>query len=461
VTWVELGPAVVVAAGAVVALVVDAVYPRRTWLGSGLPASVATVAAGLELFRTGGPDATTFALSLVLLVGTLFVLVASNVMNFENAMPPGRFHFLLMASASGALVMVAARDLVTLVVGLALTTLPSAALVGLRQGDRRAARSARTYLLASVASLAVTLAGVALLRGVAGTLDHAGLRDGLATTDAPPWVVALAVVLTVVGLLVAIGAVPFHRWVPHAYAGASVMVAAHLSAVVRVAVLGALVVLVAAMSSVHDTWAPLLAVVAALTMTVGTLGALRQRDAVGLLAWSSVAHAGFVLAPASARDALPEVDASLQYLAVYALANLVAFGALAVLLRLRGGTGFADLAGLVRTDPWMGVPLAFAALTLAGLPPSVIGAAAKLGVLRPVVEDGPVWLAVVTVANVVLGLGYCLRLLVVLVARPDGAPYVSPSPPVSVRVAKSAVLLGTAGLVALSVWPPLLLAHLP
>jgi NADH-quinone oxidoreductase subunit N len=151
-----------------------------------------------------------------------------------------------------------------------------------------------------------------------------------------------------------------------------------------------------------------------------------------------------------------------QYLAVYTLANLVAFAALAVVLRLRGSTDYADLKGLARTDPPTGVPLVMAALTLAGFPPAVIGLVTKYVVIRPVVEADEIWLAVVMAVNVMLGLAYYLRFVAVLVDRPAvDDPYRSPSPPVSIRISKAAVLIGTAGLIALSAWPDLLLSNLP
>jgi NADH-quinone oxidoreductase subunit N len=458
--WTVAGPAAIVLAGAILALLVDAFYPRRTWLGSGLPSTLALIGAGAELVR-GDSAAYPAAFSAIVLVGALIVVVASNIMNFENAMPPGEYHFLLLSATAGGLLMVGARDLVTLVVALELLSLPSIALVGLRQGDRAAIRSAWTFFLASVVSTAITLMGISLLYGVAGSLDYDAIGEALGHSEVPDSVVAVAVVLTVVGLLFKLGAVPFHVWVPDTYAGTSVMVAGFLSAVSKAAGLGALLTLLSAgFPSARGSWLPVVAVVAAATMTIGNLGALRQRDAIGLLAWSSVAQAGFLLAPAVAIGTGDGLTAPVQYLAVYALANLVAFAALAVVLRLRGSTGFDELRGMLRTDPWMGVPLAFAALTLAGFPPAVIGLVTKFLVIRPVVADH-VWLAGVMGVNVLLGLAYYLRLIVTLCERPDGEPYVSPSPPFSVRIAKTSVLLGTATLIVLSAWPNLLLTHLP
>lgn len=460
--WALAGPATIVAAGALIALLVDAFFPRRTWLGSGLPSTLALVIAGAELFHLHDDIVSfTFGLSLVILVGTLFVVVASNVMNFENAMPPGEYHFLMLSSVAGALLMVAARDLVTLLVALELLSLPSIALVGLRQGDRRAVRSAWTFFLASVVSTAVTLMGISLLYGIAGTLSYDGLNAGLRTTELPDSVVAVAVMLTLIGLLFKLGAVPFHMWIPDTYLGAPVMVAGFLSSVSKTASLGALItILNIALLGTYDTWSMPVAVVAAVTMTIGNLGALRQTNAVGMLAWSSVAQAGFLLAPVAVLGRLGSA-AALQYLAVYVLANLVAFAALAVVLRLRGSTDYADLRGLARTDLPTGIPLVFAALTLAGFPPAVIGLVTKYVVIQPVIEADKVWLAVVMAINVMLGLAYYLRFVAVLFDKPEGEAYVSPSPPFSVRIAKAVVILGAIGLVVLSAWPDLLLSNLP
>ncbi|GAA3524480.1 NADH-quinone oxidoreductase subunit N [Aeromicrobium panaciterrae] len=460
--WAVAGPATILAAGAVIALLVDAFFPRRTWLGSGLPATAALVAAGLELFRLHDDVGQgTFALSLIILAGSLFVVVASNVMNFENAMPPGEYHFLLLSSAAGALLMVSARDLVTLIVSLELLSLPSIALVGLRHGDRRAIRSAWTFFFASVVATAVTLMGISLLYGAAGTLDYEGLSVGLQTTEVPHSVVTVAVLLTIIGLLFKLGAVPFHMWIPDAYLGAPILVAGFLSSVSKAASIGALmIVLEAALPSAYGTWSALVAVVAAASMTIGNVGALRQSNAVGLLAWSSVAQAGFLLAPVAVSGSIGS-QAALQYLAAYVLANLVAFAALAVVLRLRGSTDYDELRGLARTDPPTGIPLVLAALTLAGFPPAIIGLVTKYVVIQPVIEADKTWLAVVMAVNVMLGLAYCLRLVAVLFDKPQGEAYVSPSPPFSVRIAKAVVILGALGIVALSAWPALLLSNLP
>ena len=462
VDWVTVGPALIVAVAGLVALMADSFWPTRTWLGSAIPSTIGVLIAGGELLHTHGRDDYTFALSLMILIGTLLVLIVANVMNYEQSIPPGEFHFLLLSSVAGALTMVAARDLVTLLVSLELLSLPSIALVGLRQGDRAAIRSAWTFFLASVVSTAITLMGVSLLYGIAGSLSYPEIDHALRDSSMPHSVIAVAVVLTLIGFLFKLGAVPFHMWIPDTYRGSSVVVAGYLSAVSKAAALGALFILLAvALPHAFDIWMPLMAVVSALTMTLGNIGALRQRDGVGLLAWSSIAQAGFLITPTVGLFARDGLSAPVQYLAVYALANLVAFSVLAIVLRTRGSTSFDELAGLARTDLMLGGSLAFSLLALAGFPPAIIGLLTKYVVLRPVVDAHYYVLAAFMAVNVALGLAYYLRLFVRLFEAPAGEPYVSPSPPYAVRIARTGVLLGLAGLVLLSVWPDLLFEHLP
>jgi NADH-quinone oxidoreductase subunit N len=304
--------------------------------------------------------------------------------------------------------------------------------------------------------------GIALLYGSTGTLTYAGLTHELETPSVPGAVISVGVVLTIVGLLFKLGAVPFHVWVPDTYRGASVMVAGFLASVSKTAALGALLVLLAlGLGPADDSWQPVIAIVAAASMTVGNLGALRQRDGVAMLAWSSVAQAGFLIAPAAALFTASGLSAPLQYLAIYALANIVGFSVLAVMLRTRGSTSYDELAGLARTDPWLGLPLAFAVLTLAGFPPAVAGLVTKYVVLRPVVDGDVTWLAVVMAINVMLGLAYYLRLVAVVVGPATGEPYSAGSVPYAVRLATGVAVLGMIALVVLSVWPNLLIANLP
>lgn len=455
ISWELYGPAIIVASGALLALCADLLTAKRTFVLPWLPMLAGTIGAlAVELRGDGLP----LGFDGIVLVGTLLIVLSSAVLHRENAMPPGEFHFLIGSAAAGGLVIVAAQDIVTLFVGLELLTLPSIALVGLRQADRRAIGAAWTFFLTSVVATAITLMGIALLYGVSGSLRY-GFMGSDIVGDAS-LAMTVAIVLMVTGFLFKIGTVPFHAWVPDAYRSASPVVAGFLASVSKAATLGALLVLLYAGLPTHPAiWQPIIAIVAAVSMTIGNLGALRQRDGVALLAWSSIAQAGFLLAPAVGADAHTSMTAAAQYVAVYALANVVAFSALAVVLKARGSTSFDDLSGLARTDPWVGVSLAFAVLTLAGFPPAVIGLVTKYVVFVPVVQDGPMWLAVAMAVNVMLGLAYYLKLVAVLFAPAETTHFRSFAGSAGVRLATLVVVVGALALLATSAWPSAVLDH--
>jgi NADH-quinone oxidoreductase subunit N len=453
--WASFSPALAMLAGALVALCADLVTTKRSFVLSWVPMIAgAAGAVAADVLTHGLPVGFPGIIS----VATLVVVLASAVLHDDKAMPPGEFQFLIGSAAAGGLVIVAATDVVTLLIGLELLTLPSIALVGLRQGDRRAIGTAWTFFLTSVVSTAITLMGIALVYGLTGSLQYGELtaRGGGAAQVA----LAVGLVLTLVGFLFKIGAVPFHAWVPDAYRGASPIVTAFLSSVSKAAALGALLLLLERGFTFESAriWQPLVIAVAAVTMTIGNLGALRQRDGVGVLAWSSVAQVGFLLVPVVAGPR--GLNATVQYLAVYVLANVVAFVALAVALKARGSTAYDALAGLGRTSPWVGVPLAFAVLTLAGFPPAVIGLVTKYVVFVPVVQEGPLWLAIVMAVNVMLGLAYYLKFVAMLFAAPESSTEAHPPYSAGTRVAVAVVILGALALIAASAWPSLVLNHI-
>ena len=479
--WVTFGPAIAMLSGALLALCGDLLTSKPRFSLSWVPmlAGVA-VALGLDI---AGPG-TLAGFNAIIIVATLIVVLGSAVLAGDDGIPPGEFQFLLGSAAAGGLVIVAATDVVTLLIGLELLTLPSIALVGLRKGDRRAIGTAWTFFLTSVVATAITLMGIALIYGLTGSLQYGELT--VAGGGAARVAFSVGLVLTLIGFFFKLGAVPFHTWVPDAYRGASPIVAGFLSSVSKAAALGAVLMLILRGfgEDASNQWLPISVVVAVLTMTIGNLGALRQRDGVGVLAWSSVAQVGFLLAPLAAgvgglelgqgesvelgqgywstlrlemND--PVLGPTLQYLAVYALANLVAFLALAVALKLRGSTSYASLAGLGRTNPWLGVPLAFAVLTLAGFPPAVIGLVTKYVVFVPVVQNGPLWFAIAMAINVILGFAYYLKFVSVLFAAPESDATENARTTVGTRIALAVVILGALALVALSAWPSPLLDH--
>ncbi len=360
-------------------------------------------------------DRLTVAVWAVVLFGTAVVVLLGMTPGAADRTPSGEWGFLLLSSAAGATTLAASRDLVTLVVALEVVSLPAIALVGLRRGDPRAAEAAIKLFLVSVVSTAVTLLGVSLLYGATGAVFLDGIAAAVATGTAADDVVVTGAALTVVGLAFKVAAVPFHMWVSDTYVGAPVAVAAYLSVVSKSAgLVGLMLVLGRGLPGLVDVWAPVLAVVAALTMTVGNLLALRQRHAVRLLAWSSVAQAGYILVPFGAAGATGSsvseaFGASLAYLAVYAVLNLGAFAVVALVDTRHDRQLLVDYRGLAAQEPGAGWPLAFALVGLAGVPPGIAGLLAKVVVIDA--ASGVPWLAVVMALNVAVGLAYYARWL--------------------------------------------------
>ncbi|MEU4830744.1 NADH-quinone oxidoreductase subunit N [Streptosporangium sp. NPDC023615] len=418
----------------------------RAAIGALVPpdaASAAATAPGATVPATAAPcsfvvdDFTLIFAGLALVAGVVVVLLSATELSRED-IPVGEWYFLLLCTLVGAVALPASRDLIMLVVALELVSLPVFALTALRRYDGSGSEAAVKLFLVSVVSTAVMLFGVSLLYGATGTvyldrIAHAlratgpgpGSTDpggaagvaGAAGVDGaagalqqigqvPPAVVTVAVVLVLAGFAFKVAAVPFHAWAGDVYEGAPVPVAALLSVVSKAAGFsGLILILVVALDGQGATWVPLVAIIAALTMTVGNLLALRQRNAVRLLAWSSVAQSGYILAPLGVRDG-EAMSASIAYLVFYAAMNLGAFAVVMLVSRGPGGGGLDDYRGLVFRSPPAGLALAFFLICLAGLPPGLAGLFAKIVVFRELLGTDGGWLAVVMAVNTVVGLYY-------------------------------------------------------
>jgi NADH-quinone oxidoreductase subunit N len=275
----------------------------------------------------------------------------------------------------------------------------------------------------------VTLLSAALLYAATGAVHFGRLAAALAQRAALPSLplVTVGVVLVLVGLGFKVAAVPLHAWAPATYDGAPLPIAAYLSTASKLGgVVAIVLVTVDPLRPWLDVAGPALAVLAALTMTVGNLVALRQRRMVRLLAWSSVAQAGYILAPlgvfALARgraDVTVAVAAAVAYAAFYVLLELAAFGAVIALRGPGDGGEIREYRGAARRSPWTGAVFALALAGLAGLPPGLAGLFAKVAVVRALLAGGAAWLAVVVALNAVVGLAYYVRVAATLYAPAD------------------------------------------
>ncbi|URN15478.1 MULTISPECIES: NADH-quinone oxidoreductase subunit N [Streptomyces] len=446
VDWAAIAPPTVAAVAALAVLVADLFLPRARKPLLAWTAVAGLAAALLALVPLRAGDRSTFCLTqdpgacsytadhfalavqLLVLGGALLAALLS-VTDTEEELPPGEFWFLLLSSAAGAALLPASRDLATLVVALEVASLPAFALVGLRRGDRMSGEAALKFFLSSVTATTVTLLGAGFVYASTGTLHLAGIARRLDDVPAQLGTLAAAgVALTLVGFAFKTAAAPFHFWVPDTYVGAPLPVAAYLSVVGKaVGFAGLVLVTVVAFPPYADVWSPALAVLAALTMTVGNVAALRQaptraRSAVRLLAWSSVGQAGYLLVPiAAARSGEGRIGATVAYALMYAVVNLGAFAVAALVARTHPANRIADYRGLYATRPAAALALGFFLLCLAGLPPGVIGLFAKVVVFSAAVDAGLGWLAVVMAVNVVVALYYYLRWTALLFRSPQDA----------------------------------------
>ncbi len=477
---VVLAPALAPVLGVVVVLLGDAVRPGRRggrWalpvaavlLVLGAAAAVrATLTTGEVPLRTlclpapdgaclwtAGPRTSTLQAGILLAAAAALALL-------HDGRPRPRDRAvtatLLLAATTGGVAVAAARDLGSWLVALELATVPAVALVALR-GTRPAAHGALSLLVTSLASFALLVLGAGLWLTATG--DATFSPDTVALAWADPQrrtVLVLAVTLLVGGLGFKLSLVPFHAWTPQAYATADLGTALFLAAASKLAAAAALFVVVSALVGAVGA-APavvlVLGVLAAASLLLGTVVALRQDDPVRLLAWSTIAQAGWVVVPLTALTEAG-VRAAAAYVLTYAAATTVAFAALS---RTRARR-LEETRGLLRRDPLAGGALALALLVLAGLPPGVLGLVVKvLAVAEPVARG--VWpVAAVAVVAVVVGIAVYLRWFAVLFARDDDAPDAPAAGPAAGRSTTVVLAVGTAVLAVGSALPHALLAGL-
>ncbi|MFC8140304.1 NADH-quinone oxidoreductase subunit N [Streptomyces paradoxus] len=472
VDWLAIAPPTIAAVAGLVVLVADLFLAehRKALLGwtsvAGLAAATVMLLPLLDGDRstfclTGDAavcsytaDRFTLIIQFLVLGGALLsaLLSVTALKDARKELPEGEYWFLLLSSAAGAALLPASRDLATLIVALEVASLPAFALVGLRYGDRKSSEAALKFFLSSVTATAVSLMGISFVYATTGTLYLTQIADRIQNVDGQFHTLAqTGVVLTLVGFAFKTAAVPFHFWVPDTYVGAPLPIAAYLSVIGKaVGFSGLILVTVVALPSYADVWGPALAALAALTMTVGNVGALRQQatraySAVRLLAWSSVGQAGYLLVPIAAAaysgDAEKSIGSTVAYALMYGAVNLGAFAVAALVGRTKSLNRVADYRGLYASSPLSALLLAFFLLCLAGLPPGIIGLFAKVTVFSAAVDAGLGWLAVVMAVNVVIALFYYLQWTALLFRAPEGEPEKHRVPgPVTVAIALTGVL---------------------
>ena len=430
-----LGAGVALATGAMLLLLLE-LLPAKAGSSRGAVVSLLTLAAaGYAVFRVrderrllfGGmfvhDGFTVFFTLLFCAIAAIAVMLSWDYVK-RTRINQAEYYALLLSATLGMVIMAASNDLITIFLGLELMSLALYVLVGFRRGQLESNEAALKYFLLGAFASGFLLYGIALLYGATGTTGLDAMANFLAgspMTRNPLFIAGGLLLLTGFGFKVA--AVPFHMWTPDAYEGAPTSVTGFMSAGAKAAGFAALLrVALKVLGTGHSDWAPLLTGVAILTMTVGNVTALLQTNLKRMLAYSSIAHAGYVLVAVVAGGS-DGAAAALFYLAVYSFMNLGAFGIVAMLGR---GTQervlLSDLAGLGFRQPLLGLAMTVFMLSLGGIPPTA-GFMGKLTVFSVALKAGLVPLVIVGVLNSVVSIFYYLRVTIALyMEEPGGEP---------------------------------------
>lgn len=337
-------------------------------------------------------------------------ITALFAMGYETLNRRGEFYVLILVSTIGMCAMASAADLVMLYLAIETTSIPLYVLAGFVVGDNKSTESGFKYLLFGAMTSAVMLYGLSLLYGFSGTTNLYGLAAGIQAGNIPLVALIGSMLLVLVGFGFKISAVPFHFWAPDVYDGAPTPVAGFLSTASKAAGFAVLVrVLMVAFPAIPRDWGAIAAALSVATMTLGNLLALTQRNIKRLLAYSSIAHAGYALIGVVAISQLG-LSSVVYYLIAYLLTNLSAFGVVAAFGRITGSDEVASYDGLSRRSPGLALVMLVAFLSLAGMPP-LGGFITKFFVFAAAVNSNLIWLAVVGVLNSIVGLYYYLTVL--------------------------------------------------
>jgi NADH-quinone oxidoreductase subunit N len=456
-------------------LFVDAFLKKRSWLTMPL-ATVGVVAALVATFTLIGESRTTFGgmyvvddfsvmFKIFFLTVAVVVLAISYRYMRDGRMYQGEFYFLLLTSFLGCVMMPSSRDLLVLFISLELVSAPGFLIAAFRKRDLRSNEAGLKFFLIGVLSTAVMLYGMSLMYGVTGTTSLPGIGVALAGgLEEGKETLALAAILFItVGFGFKVSAVPFQFWAPDTYEGAPVPVAAFLATASKAAgFAGLLQLMFVAFPARWEFWTPIFAVLSILTMTVGNFVALKQTQAVRLLAYSSIAQAGYMLLPFALVSSDPAVNkeafaAATTYILIYSIMTLGAFAVVAALSRESRALPISDFDGLAKRAPLIAMAMTVFMISLAGIPP-MGGFWAKFLVFRVAIDRGGIGvaLAIIMLVNSVVSVAYYLAIPRAMIFQEPhrDRPFASPALVTGVAIVAMVAVL------AVGIYPELL-AHFP
>jgi NADH-quinone oxidoreductase subunit N len=338
-------------------------------------------------------------------------ITALFAMEMKGVGQKGEFYVLMLISTLGMSLMASAADIIMLYLAIETTSIPMYILAGFMTRDDKSTESGFKYLLFGAAASTIMLYGFSLLYGFSGQTNIYQIALSFYSVQFPKIAIIGSLLLILVGFGFKISAFPLHFWAPDVYEGAPTPIAGFLSTASKAA--GFVVVLRVLVTiftpSVSPDWINMLAIVSVLTMTVGNVLALAQKNIKRLLAFSSIAHAGYILIGVVAISQLG-MTSVVFYLIAYMITNLAAFGVVVTFSQVVGSDEISAYSGLSRRKPWLALAMMVALLSLAGMPP-LAGFVAKIFVFAAAVKVGLIWLAFVGVLNSIIGLYYYMTVL--------------------------------------------------
>jgi NADH-quinone oxidoreductase subunit N len=430
-------PVLIVVGWASLLLLIDLFIPKeRSWI-TPLLAALGLVAAGVALVSQYNLETSAFngmilvdgfgsMLQLLFLaLGLMAIAQAYDYLRWRE-IARGEYYSLLMFSLSGMMLMASAGDLIVVFVSLELLSIPLYVLAGFARPKVDSEESAMKYFLLGAFASGFVVYGIALIYGVTGTTQLAGVFESLMEASSIPLLSLLGGGMIIVGLGFKVAAVPFHMWTPDVYQGAPTSVTSFMSVGAKAGGFAALLrIFVAAFPGSAALWGPLTMWIAALTMAWGNIAAIAQSNIKRMLAYSSIAHAGYIFMalPAAALPAVaPEaLRGALFYLVAYGITNLGAWGVVLALEKSEGaGLEIEDYAGLGQKYPALALAMVVFMLSLTGVPPTV-GFMGKFYLFRAAIDANLIWLAIVGVITSLISAYYYLRVVVVMYMQ-SGAP---------------------------------------
>lgn len=461
--WLPILPLAAVAAGAMAIMLIGPGVEDEDSAGLGILALVTLLAALVFAIFTLGENSLAFGGSLatddyaaffeiVILIATALTVAMSLDYVADEGMAGAEFYALILFAAFGMMLMAAAGDLIIVFIGLETMSLAVYALAGFLRRDPRSSEAALKYFILGAFSTGFLLYGIALIYGATGTIGLAPIRAALNDRAAENPLLLLGLGMMLIGFGFKVAAVPFHMWTPDAYEGAPTPVTAFMAVGVKLAAFaGFMRVFMANLGPVSAQWTMVLWAIAALTMTVGNFAALVQRNLKRMLAYSAIAHAGYLLVGMAATPRAMAGGAMLYYLIGYAFTNLGAFAVVIVLERKgAGGATLDDFRGLSRSRPGLAIAMTLFMLSLMGVPP-LAGFVGKFYVFSAALSAHLVWLVVIAALNSAVSVYYYARVIVVMYAQEEAAaapPRLAPRPGLVVNV-----IVAVAGTILVGLYP--------